>query len=134
MSEALVCDASALVAVLATVGASGSWVARRLVAADLLAPHLALFETTSALRRLERTGDLSADAAAQAHADLVELDLVLWPYEAVARQVWALRHQVSVYDAAYVAVAAEADATLVTLDRRLAGAPGLPCRVATPPA
>jgi predicted nucleic acid-binding protein len=117
-----------------TVSASGAWVAGRLGDAELLAPHLVLFEATNALRGLERAGGLSADAAALAHADLLSLDLVLWPYEVLARQVWALRHQVSVFDAAYVAVAVQAGATLVTLDRRLAAAPGLPCEVVTPPA
>ncbi len=36
--------------------------------------------------------------------------------------VWAMRHNVSVYDAAYLAVAAMQDAPLVTFDARLAKA------------
>src|SRR5690606_2859361 len=56
----------------------------------------------------------------------------LWPYELLAPRAWALRANLSTYDAAYVALAALAGATLVTLDRRLAGAPGIACPVAVP--
>lgn len=42
---------------------------------------------------------------------------------------WALRHNVSFYDALYVALAAHLDAVLVTADAKLAPAPAIPCRV-----
>lgn len=92
-----------------------------------------MFETANALRRLERSGDLTPDQAAQAHEDLLELGVVLAPYGRLGHRVWTLRAQVSVYDAAYVALAEELQAPLVTLDRRLAAAPSLPCRVEVPP-
>ncbi|MDQ6752390.1 MAG: type II toxin-antitoxin system VapC family toxin [Actinomycetota bacterium] len=70
--------------------------------------------------------------AAQAHADLLALSVEEWPYELLAPRVWALRHSLSSYDASYVAVAELTGATLVTLDRHIAGAPNLRCSVATP--
>ena len=55
-----------------------------------------------------------------------------WPYELLAGRVWQLRHNLSSYDASYVALAELTSTTLVTLDRRLAGAPGVRCSVRTP--
>ncbi len=52
------------------------------------------------------------------------------PYSsAVVARIWELRHSVSAYDAAYVAVAEAHDLPLVTSDARLAGAPGLQCEL-----
>ena len=48
---------------------------------------------------------------------------------AVRRDAWLLRDQLSYYDALYVALAVRLDVPLVTSDRRLAGAPDLPCPV-----
>jgi predicted nucleic acid-binding protein len=117
---------------LATGTASGAWAARQLGGAELAAPHLVMFEVANVLRRLERSKAITGDAAAQAHHDLLDLPIDLWPYETLAARSWQLRGNLSSYDAAYVALAAELDATLVTLDRRLAAAPGLPCAVAVP--
>jgi predicted nucleic acid-binding protein len=77
-------------------------------------------------------GLVSADRAAQAHADLLDLAIELWPYELLSSRVWELRANLSAYDAGYVAVAELTDAPLVTLDRRIARAPGLRCAVTTP--
>jgi predicted nucleic acid-binding protein len=54
------------------------------------------------------------------------------PYELLAPRAWQLRHDLSSYDAGYVALAELTSTTLVTLDRRLAAAPGLHCPVRTP--
>ncbi|HEY9556908.1 MAG TPA: type II toxin-antitoxin system VapC family toxin [Acidimicrobiales bacterium] len=44
-------------------------------------------------------------------------------------RVWDLRHNLTAYDATYVAVAEALDAPLVTADGRLAGAAGPTCTV-----
>jgi predicted nucleic acid-binding protein len=126
-----VCDASALVAALLDSGDDGRWAAQALNGVQLLAPALVAFETANIIRRGEGAGVIGADQASQAHEDLLDLAIEMWPYELVARRVWSLRRNLSPYDASYVAVAELADATLVTLDRKLAGAPGLRCAVAT---
>ena len=128
----VVCDASALVALLLDGGSDGQWVTMTLRGADMLGPSLVSFETANVIRRHELAGIDSADQAAQAHADLVDLAVELWPYELLASRAWQLRQNLSVYDAAYVALAEIAGATLVTLDRRISGAPGLTCDVLTP--
>ena len=132
MTGAVVCDSSALVAVLADAGRSGRWATAAIAGSDLLAPHLVLFETANVLRRHELAGLISADQAVQAHADLLDLSIELWPYDLLAERVWELRKNLSAYDAAYVAVAELAGAPLVTLDARIASAPGVRCAVSAP--
>lgn len=75
---------------------------------------------------------MDRDQAAQAHADLLDLSIEMWPYEPLAQRAWELRGNLSIYDAAYVALAELLDVTLVTLDRRMASAPGPRCVMATP--
>jgi len=130
----VVCDASALVAVLVDSGVAGEWATERLADVALAAPNLAPFDVANILRRHEMAGHISADQAAQAHADLIDLTVDLWPYDLLAGRAWQLRHNVSIYDGAYVALAERLGATLVTLDRRLKQAPGVACHVAAPPA
>ena len=130
----LVVDASAVVAVLLDAGESGTWLARRLESAELYAPALLAFECSNVFRRHELSGLISPDQAAQAHADLTDLPIALYPYEALAQRIWQLRKNLSSYDAAYVALAEALDVPLVTLDRRLAEVPGVRCRVELPPA
>lgn len=127
-----VCDASVLVALLLDGGRDGQWAAATLAEGSLIAPSLVTFETSNVIRRLELSGHVGADQAAQAHADLLELSIELWPYELLGHRVWELRRNLSSYDASYVAVAEVAKAPLVTLDQRIARAPGLRCDVVTP--
>ena len=56
---------------------------------------------------------MSDDQAAQAHADLLDLAIERWPYELLAARAWGLRHNLSSYDASYVALAELIDAALV---------------------
>jgi predicted nucleic acid-binding protein len=132
VSTRAVCDASALVALLLDGGPDGQWATQARSAADLAAPSLVGFEAANVIRRHELAGLVSADQAAQAHADLLDLAIEHWPYELLAPRAWQLRQSLSIYDASYVALAELIDATLVTLDRRIAGAPGLRCTIATP--
>lgn len=132
-SARVVCDASALVTVLLDSGGDGIWLASRLRGAELCAPDLLPFECANVFRRHELSGLVSADQAAQAHADLLDLPFDLFPYETVAQRVWELRQNLTSYDAAYVALAELLDAPLVTLDRRLLTAPGIACDVEVPP-
>jgi len=125
----LVCDASAVVTVLLDSGSAGAWLARRLAAAELYAPALLPFECSNVIGRHEIGGLISSDQAAQAHADLLDLPMDLFPYESVAQRVWQLRRNLTSYDAAYVALAEVLDAPLITVDRRLSGAPGINCRI-----
>lgn len=132
MNARVVCDASALAALLLDSGPDGRWATDALTGSDLIAPSLVGFETANVIRRHDLAGLIGRDQAAQAHADLLELAIEHWPYEILAPRAWELRHNLSVYDASYVALAELADATLVTLDRRITAAPGPRCAIATP--
>lgn len=129
MTARAVPDASAVVAILVDSGPAGTWATEILDRADLAAPHLMPFEAANILRRHEAAGLISADHAAQAHVDLVDLDVEFWPHELLADRAWELRHNLSIYDACYVALAEALDASLVTLDRRIRDAPGVRCAV-----
>lgn len=134
MTERITCDASVLVAMLLDTGPAGQWATSVLTAAaGLLAPHLALFEAANILRRHELAELITADQAAQAHADLLDLPIDLWPYEVLAPRTWQLRENLSVYDGSYVALAEMTDTRLATLDTRIARAPRVTCVIASPP-
>jgi predicted nucleic acid-binding protein len=118
--------------VLLDSGRDGQWASDFFRNADLGAPSLLGYETANIIRRHEIAGVISPDQAAQAHADLLDLEVEQWPHELLARRAWELRENLSVYDASYVALAELTGAPLATLDRRIGRAPGLRCTVATP--
>ena len=130
----IVVDASALVAALVDVGPDGDWAQAELRGEDLVAPHLVTVEAANILRRAVLTGGISADVATLAHDDLLALRVDLYPYEPVASRVWELRHNLTAYNGWYVALAEAVGAPLITLDARIARAPGLRCEVRLPPA
>jgi predicted nucleic acid-binding protein len=126
----IVLDASALVELVLNT-AAGRTLATRLAdpGLSLHVPHLADIEVTQALRRYVKDGDLDAAEAAVALADLRSLDLERHAHEPLLDRVWALRHNLSAYDAVYIALAEALDAVLLTCDGRLARAPGIGYRV-----
>ncbi len=132
MTRQIVCDASVVVALLLDAGPDGVWATSALADASLAAPNLVMFEASNVIRRHELAGLVSADLAAQAHADLLDLPIEFWPFELLASRVWQLRANLSSYDASYVALAELIEASLVTLDSRISRAPGLKCEVRTP--
>jgi predicted nucleic acid-binding protein len=128
----LVVDASIVVAALVDSGPDGRWAEQVLLSGPLAAPHLLLAEVGNVLRRAALVGQISADAASLAHADLQSLRLDLFPYEPFADRIWELRANVTAYDAWYVALAEVLGCPLATLDARLARAPGITCEITLP--
>ncbi len=128
----LVADASVVAAALVDSGPDGTWAERILESDDLAAPHLMPAEVANILRRAFLAGEISDDTASLAYADLLALDVELFPYEPFAERVWDLRANVTAYDAWYVAVAETLGARLATLDTRLSRASGPRCRFAIP--
>lgn len=128
----MVCDASAAVALMLDAGPDGRWATGAVTGTDLVAPSLFAFEAANIVRRQELAGFISTDQAAQAHADLLDLVIEYWPYDLLVPRVWQLRHNLTTYDASYVALAELLGVALVTLDRRIARAPDVRCTIMTP--
>jgi len=129
----LVVDSSALVSALIDAGSEGIWTRGHLVAHSLDAPDTVLAEACNVLRRLELSGILAGPTAAAAFEDLKALPINVWPFHMLADRAWELRSSVTSYDAAFVALAEKLNVPLLTLDRRLASAPGTRCAFLTPP-
>lgn len=127
----LVIDSGLVVAALVDGGQAGTWADHLLATDDLAAPHLMPVEVANVLRRAALTGEISADTASLAHADLLRLPVELFAYEPFATRAWELRPTITAYDAWYVALAESLDATLATLDVRLTKASGPRCSFAT---
>ncbi len=125
-----VIDASILVAALILPDELGRH-CRLVVAGDeeLHAPAILRPEVASALRRLVLSASLPAPKGRAALVQSGELAITEYPFEPFQLRVWGLRDSVSVYDAWYVALAEALDTTLVTLDARLARAPGPLCQI-----
>jgi predicted nucleic acid-binding protein len=120
----IVADSSAVVDALAAAPGTAELRAR-LAAEELHAPQLIDFEVLSALRGLTLAGNLSASRAADLLTDFDDLRLHRWPLaDPLRRRVLSLRHNLSAYDAAYVALAEALGCPLLTRDDRLARASG----------
>jgi predicted nucleic acid-binding protein len=126
----IVVDASIIVSALITDTDEGERTRLRLGAEDAIcAPEIIDLEVANAWRRDLRTGHLSGDRAQRALDDLATMRLVRMPHRPLMPRVWELRHNLSPYDAAYVALAEALDATLLTVDGRSTRAPALRCKV-----
>lgn len=125
----IVVDASALVPALADDGADGDLARSRLDGQPLMAPELIDLEVVSVFRRLVHTGQLPERRAGLALQDLADLPMRRAPHQPLLARCWSLRFNLTVYDAAYVALAEALDTVLVTADAKLAQAAGPRCPI-----
>jgi predicted nucleic acid-binding protein len=120
----IVLDASAALDFLLRDEANFDWVEQRLRAGgQLAAPHLIDTEIAHVLRKHVLGGRLHDGRAAEALVDLEELPLERYPARPLLGRIWTLRHNLSGYDATYVALAEALDALLITSGRRLLDLP-----------
>jgi predicted nucleic acid-binding protein len=125
----LVVDASVVAAAVGDDAGDGDQARSRLRGETLTAPELLDLEVASVLRRQVASGAMAARRAGLALVDLAELPLQRVPHRGLIDRCWQLRDNVSIYDAAHVALAEAIGADLLTADGRLARAPGLKCRI-----
>lgn len=120
----IVLDASAVVAALFDDGPTGAGAKARLERDVLHAPQLVEIEVVHAARRLLRTEQLAPERAEAGIRAIGRLSIRLHGHHPLLDRVWALRDNLSAYDAVYVALAETLGCTLVTTDARMARAPG----------
>lgn len=125
----IVLDTSALVEFLVGADALGDKVRAATVGERLAAPHAVDLECASTLRGLVRGEKLPADEARRALDLLGIMTLRRYDHVPLLPRIWELRHNLWPYDAAYVALAESLGADLVTIDSKLARAPGLACTI-----
>jgi len=132
--SAVVADASCISAALIASDNSASWASALLQKADVVhVPHLMHIEALSRLRKAELHQLCSTSSVEAAIQDLMELPVQVWPLEGLHPRVWSLRHNVTPYDAWYVALAEYLEVPLATCDARLARADGPTCAFLTAP-
>lgn len=129
MDECVV-DAAAVVDALAGKGASAIVLRGLLKEPISNAPHLLDAEVGHALRRAVLSDEISEEQARAALDALPYLIDNRYPHSPrLIEYTWQLRHNVTFYDALYVALATALDVPLLTGDSRLAAASGLPCEI-----
>lgn len=124
----IVVDASLMVDAL-----TGAAVAAERVSAEALAaPALLDAEIGGAVRRQWLHGRIEPEQADAAVADLLALEISRFDHPSLVPRAWELRRGVTFTDALYVALAEQLGVPLVTLDAKLAGAPGIRATVEVP--
>lgn len=125
-----VLDASALVYAIRSTEPSAAILRRRLVEETTHAPHLIDAEVGNVLRRQVLGAELSPSDARSLLSDAATLvDLRYETSEEIRGAAWALRDNLSFYDALYGALAQALELSLLTADARLMRAPKLPFAV-----
>jgi predicted nucleic acid-binding protein len=120
----LVIDASAVIDLLVH-NPLAARIDRAIEDRQLIAPDVLNAEVLHGLRGLERGGVLADARALKAVLRLAEGRIDLVPTKALIQDVWSLRHNLSAYDACYVALAQVLDCPLLTTDGPLTRAPRL---------
>ena len=125
----IVVDASAALLALLDDGPARRSLSRE----QLHAPHLIDPEVANSLRRRVAAGEVSLGAGHTALRVWSQLGITRYAVLPLLGRVWALRENLSAYDASYVALAEVLGCDLVTADARLSRAPGLNCPVTVVP-
>jgi predicted nucleic acid-binding protein len=122
----IVLDASAAVEVFLNLPRAASDLRARLARSGetLHVPHVFDLEVVAAIRRHVLRGVLSERRSGRALRALDDLRATRYSHVSLRPRIWALRENVTPYDAAYVALAEVLRAPLVTVDSALAGAAG----------
>jgi predicted nucleic acid-binding protein len=119
----IVVDASAVLEFFAGA-APDEKLRRRILTTGAVAPELLDIEIAHVLRRMAARGDIPDADAEEALRDITEAPIARTPHRPLVPRIWELRHAVTAYDAAYIALAEALDAPLVTTDAKLAGSNG----------
>ncbi len=121
----IVADASAVLQILLRTPAAQavqSWLL--MPGQEIHAPHLIDLEVAHVLRKYATANPAEDDGYGRALTEWLALPVKRHAHEPYVARIWALRQNVSAYDAAYIALAEALQAPLITRDQRLAGSVG----------
>lgn len=119
----IVVDASVIVELLRQGPLSTACESRLVSRHPWHAPHVLDLEVAQVLRRQVLAGEMSDARGGEAMALIRDMPIRRWPHDPLISRIWALRHNVTAYDAAYLALAEALEVPMVTFDGRLARSP-----------
>jgi predicted nucleic acid-binding protein len=123
----MVVDASVVAtAVVETTGMAAQALGR---SSALAAPGLLDLEVIQTIGKKVQAGALTPAAGTEAVNRLKRLPIARHPHAALVDRIWALRGNLTAYDASYVALAERLRVSLLTADAALTTAPGIRCPV-----
>ena len=125
--ETLVVDASSLVGWLLELEPQASELDDLLMPATLFAPPHLQLEAAHALKNLSRV--VPEPVIERAFEALTDLKVATMGFSEFAHLAWQHRHNLSLYDAGYLATAIVTGSPLVTSDRKLAAVANDFCEV-----
>ena len=121
----IVVDASAMLEILLNAPAAALVRTRLYRPGETIhAPHLLDLEVTQTLRRYVLAGQLSSSRGLEGLSSLNAFPLTRYPHIPLLPRIWELRHNLTAYDAAYIALAEALAAPLLTRDAALASVRG----------
>jgi len=121
----IVPDASVIIELLLRTEASSRIEDRLLDPGETMhAPHLLDLEVAQVLRRYVARGEMRPERGRLAIDLLAKFPISRYTHEPLMPRIWMLRHNLTAYDAAYVALSEGLGATLLTRDARIADAAG----------
>lgn len=132
MSSELVIDANVLVDALTDDGDHGTAARAALRDSTIVGPEHLRIETFHVLRALARRGTFDTDTMGLAVEHLGRLPISVVPTALLLERMWALRENLTGYDAAYIAAAEHLGVDLITRDGALRAARGIRCTVRVP--
>jgi predicted nucleic acid-binding protein len=115
-----VIDASSMIDLLLDIAPAADEIRRHLLSdGSFSAPALLDAEVGQVLRRYVLRNEISQGRAEAALTDFLDLAIHRYPHAVLMRRAFELRHNLTFYDALYVALAQALDEPLLTGDRAL---------------
>jgi predicted nucleic acid-binding protein len=96
---------------------------------SVASPALIDLEFTNVLRGLVTKKSINVRQAERALTEFMQAPIQRYAHLTLLDRIWRLRANLTPYDASYVALAELLGVDLLTIDRRLAGVPGIRCHV-----
>ena len=83
---------------------------------NLVAPELLSIEVLQVVRRFVNSKELSSERATAVFQDFNDLAISYYPHRILLPRIWELRKNFTAYDATYIALSEQLEATLLTCD------------------